>query len=48
MKKNDDGRRYRCGMVIFGIITLVAPDIALLILVWFFGFYAVLDASPPS
>jgi len=30
-------------MVIFGIIALVSPGIALLTLVWFFGFYAILD-----
>jgi uncharacterized membrane protein HdeD (DUF308 family) len=30
-------------MVIFGIIALISPDIALLTLVWVFGFYAVLD-----
>ena len=30
-------------MVIFGIIALVSPDIALLTLVWAFGFYAILD-----
>jgi uncharacterized membrane protein HdeD (DUF308 family) len=30
-------------MVIFGIIALVSPGIALLTLVWVFGFYAILD-----
>jgi uncharacterized membrane protein HdeD (DUF308 family) len=30
-------------MVIFGIIALVSPGIALLTLVWLFGFYAILD-----
>jgi uncharacterized membrane protein HdeD (DUF308 family) len=30
-------------MVIFGVIALVSPDIALLTLVWVFGFYAILD-----
>ena len=30
-------------MVIFGIIALVSPGIALLSLVWVFGFYAILD-----
>jgi uncharacterized membrane protein HdeD (DUF308 family) len=30
-------------LVIFGIIALVSPDIALLTLVWVFGFYAILD-----
>ena len=29
--------------VIFGVIALVSPDIALLTLVWLFGFYAILD-----
>jgi uncharacterized membrane protein HdeD (DUF308 family) len=30
-------------MVIFGLIALVSPSIALLTLVWLFGFYAILD-----
>jgi uncharacterized membrane protein HdeD (DUF308 family) len=30
-------------MVIFGLIALVSPGIALLTLVWLFGFYAILD-----
>jgi uncharacterized membrane protein HdeD (DUF308 family) len=30
-------------MVIFGIIALMSPGIALLTLVWVFGFYAILD-----
>jgi uncharacterized membrane protein HdeD (DUF308 family) len=30
-------------MVLFGVIALVSPDIALLTLVWVFGIYAVLD-----
>ena len=30
-------------MVLFGIIALVSPGIALLTLVWVFGFYAILD-----
>jgi uncharacterized membrane protein HdeD (DUF308 family) len=30
-------------MVIFGLIALVSPGIALLTLVWVFGFYAILD-----
>lgn len=30
-------------MVIFGIIALVSPGIALLTLIWVFGFYAILD-----
>jgi len=30
-------------MVIFGIIALVSPGIALLTLVWLFGFYAIFD-----
>jgi len=32
-------------MVLFGIIALVSPDIALLTLVFVFGFYAILDAA---
>ena len=30
-------------MVIFGLVVLVSPGIALLTLVWVFGFYALLD-----
>ena len=30
-------------MVLFGIIALVSPGIALLALVWVFGIYAILD-----
>jgi uncharacterized membrane protein HdeD (DUF308 family) len=30
-------------MVLFGIIALVSPGIALLTLIWVFGFYAILD-----
>ena len=33
-------------MVIFGLIALVSPGIALLTLVWVFGFYAILDGVP--
>jgi uncharacterized membrane protein HdeD (DUF308 family) len=32
-------------MVLFGIIALISPDIALLTLVFVFGFYAILDAA---
>jgi Short repeat of unknown function (DUF308) len=35
----------RIFMVLFGIIALVSPGIALLTLVWVFGVYAILDGG---